>query len=69
MWESVEFETPSQTTSTANDPGAELRGQREGVLVAAVPLADVADAGDPGRRRLGVVVARVGLLGVPQVSQ
>ena len=50
MWLSVELETPSQTTRAANDSGAGVGVQGHGVLVAAVPAADVADPGHPAAR-------------------
>ena len=67
--ESTEVETPSQTTSTARDPGLGIGRERRGVLVAVVPDAAVAARGDPaapaarcsGRARCGALV--------PQVSQ
>ena len=56
--ESVEDDTPSHTTSTARPPGSGPRSQRDGILVAGVPDAAVADGRHPGGRLLGEVVSR-----------
>ena len=56
MSESSEVDTPSQTTSTAREPGVLLSRDRRRIFVAVMSYAAVATGGDPGRRSLCVVV-------------